>query len=541
MFRWVTTLGLLVAAGGACVANNPPELLPIGPQTAYVGSRLDLRLVAHDPDGDRLDFSYSSPTLDLAGRARLYNLVGEALFTWTPLATDVGSHQLDFTVSDGDSSDVESVPVTVKAATDPETAPVFRKPLGEGTTLDLAVSKCIKIEILVEDPDSTNVQISQNPPIAGSKIETTGPVSGSFSWCPSPDQISQSIFILRLVADDHDNPVVRKNYTILVRSDLPKNCPGDAPVIVHTPPGPQTTTDAILIAAQVTDDQGLKGTPTVYHTTTKPADPTKLDFGSLSQLGMKPGSSADSYEASLPNPTSSLGPAESATVYYVIVAEDDDDQTGPCDHRTQLPAADVFQVVVTKPTQTTTCTGSDQCKAGEMCEGSQCVKDTCTPQDTDGDKLYWEQSTCPTSHFCPTKGPGTGTSHCALTCSSDSDCEVPGSVCKVFDTKGGCGQPGTKGVGDACHDFIECAGKAMCMPWQGGYCSISDCDSYGGFSGPCPSGSVCVPLQDDRFLLKTHWLCLQVCTDNSSCRASDGYTCKTVTDDQYTSQQVCMQ
>lgn len=520
----------------ACANNHAPELFPIEPQTAHVGSRFELRLSATDQDGDKLTFGYSSPTVELGNRARLFDLGGEAIFTWTPIASDVGSHQVDFTVSDGEAEDLESVSFTIKAATNPNTAPIFRKPLNEGTTLDLSVSKCLKQEVLVEDPDSVKVEISQDPPIPGSQLQTVGPLQAFFDWCPTTAQASQSVFVLRLVADDKDNPPVRKNFTILVRSALPQNCPGTAPTIQHTPPASQTTVQDITLEASVSDDKGLKGDPVVYYTEVKPSDPTKLDFASMDQLTMS-SAGGTNYEADLPNPTTALNPGESVTVYYVIVAEDDDDATGNCDHRSQLPKDAVFELTVTRPTQSTTCTTSADCKAAEMCKGQTCVADTCTPTDDNGDQLFWEQSDCPTGHFCPESG--STTSHCAQTCTSDSDCKAAAAKCKVFDTKKGCGQAGAKLIGRECTDFTECEGKAMCMPWPAGYCSISDCDSYGGFSGACPTGAACVPLVDARFSYGTHWVCLQLCKDNNNCRTGDGYSCKTMTDDTGTSQNVC--
>jgi hypothetical protein len=313
-------------------------------------------------------------------------------------------------------------------------------------------------------------------------------------------------------------------------------------VISHSPPAAQKTTSPIPIKATITDDKGLKGSPVVYHSTTKPSDPKKLDFAKLSQVSMTSSSSGSNvYTASLPNPTGSLLPGNSATIYYVIVAEDNDDATGTCDHRTQSPKEALYSVAVTRPQEATKCTTNAQCKAGQVCNGSSCVKDTCIAKDTNGDKFYWEQSTCPTAHFCPAKGPNISPSHCVESCTKDADCKLPGTKCKVFDTKKGCGAAGSKTIGQACKEFTECAGKAMCLPWTGGYCSISDCDSYGSYSGPCPTGSVCVPVPDNRFkTLKKHWLCFKLCKDNSDCRTSEGYSCKSVTDDKETQQKVCL-
>jgi hypothetical protein len=373
-------------------------------------------------------------------------------------------------------------------------------------------------------------------------MKSTGPFGATFAWCPSTAQSAQQRFVLRFLADDHDNapvcPKVCKDYTVLIRTDLPAVCAGAAPVITHTPPGPQTTADPIVIKATITDDKGLKaGMPWLYFTNTKPATPAKLNFSALSQLSMV-SVGGNNFEAKIPNPTTGAPAGESRTVYYVIVAEDDDDPTGNCDHRTQLPAADVFQATVTKPATAVPCTKTAECDPGQMCGGTSCVKDTCTPADTNGDQIFWEQSGCPASHYCPAKGPGVSPSHCVESCGSDTDCKRTGYKCKVFDTKKGCSLAGSKGVGDACADFTECAGKAMCLQWNSGYCTISDCDSYGGFSGPCPSGSACVPLADPRFSVKKHWVCLKTCQGDGDCR--QGYTCKSVMDDQDTTRKACL-
>ncbi len=540
MLRTRTHLLLCLLLASSCAQNNRPEILPIEAQTAFVGSRFELRIQASDPDGDALEFDYACPTLELGTRARLVKVGSEAVFTWTPIASDVGEHQIDFSASDGSSTDLEPVAVTVKPSKAGESAPIFRKPLGEGTTLDLGQQTCITIDVAVEDSDSVSVEIRQRTPIAGATLKSAGPLAATFNWCPTAAQADQQRFVLQLEADDHDNPPVPKDYTILIRSALPPGCPGDAPAISHTPPGAQTTALEISITAIVTDDKGLKaGSPTVYYTTTAPADPKKLDFKTLSQATMTL-AGGTSYTAKLPNPTAGLAAGETRILYYVIVAEDDDDKTGTCDHRTQAPDGSVFQIPVTRPTTTPTCTKTAECQAGQVCGPTGCVSDVCTPTDTNGDGLYKEQSNCPAKHFCPAKGPAVSPSNCVESCAADSDCKLAGYKCKVFDTVKGCGQEGSKNIGTGCSTFKDCKGIAMCMPWKGGYCSISDCDSYGAYSGACPSGSVCVPLPDSRFSIKIHYLCLKSCTNDSVCRTSDGFHCKTVKDDLDADRQVCL-
>ncbi len=410
MSRSSLILAVILAVG--CSPNSPPEILRMTAQKAFVGSPFDLTLKAADPDGDTIHWSYHCPTLKLEGRARLLSLGYEARFSWTPIAPDVGDHVVDIIASDGQEEDREPVAIRVKASTTSETAPVFVKPLGEGTTLDLSSTKCLKQEVEVEDPDSPQVAFRQSPTISGATLKSTGALRALFEWCPTATQATKERHVAGLVADDKDNPPVTKSFTILLRGG---------------------------------------GTP-----------PKK-------------------------------------------------------------------------------CATTSQCPSGQVCLLGACRADTCTPKDTNGDKLFWDQSGCPKDHFCPAAGPtsAANSSHCARDCTKDSQCRS-GSKCKVFDTKQGCAKEGTKVIGQSCASFTECAGIAMCLPWKGGYCAISDCSTTGGFSGKCPGGSACIPLPDKRFTsLEKHWLCLQRCTTSSNCRTGMGYKCVSLKDDIGTTLKVC--
>jgi hypothetical protein len=110
MIRWgiaVPLLSALITLLTGCPSNTPPELLPIKPQTAYVGSRFDLRLEAYDPEGDLVTFSCKCPTIEsFEKRARIIRVGAQGLFSWTPLAPDVGEHQIDFIANDGENTDI---------------------------------------------------------------------------------------------------------------------------------------------------------------------------------------------------------------------------------------------------------------------------------------------------------------------------------------------------------------------------------------------------------------------------------------------------
>lgn len=538
--RFLNVLLLLISGGlGAACGNTAPVLQPVAsPQTAFVGTRLEITLLAYDADGDKLTFAYRTTGPSLGSRARIVPLVDRAIFSWTPGANDVGEHHIDFTASDGKTSDTQTVTVNVKPGTTTATAPLFRRPLGFGTTLDLGKEACVDVDILVEDPDTLSVRISQEPTIEGSTLTSVGGLAALFHWCPDESQQKQLQHLLRLWADDGDNPPVSKDFMIVLHTPLPQQCPGQPPQIVHSAPAAVTTNDELALEATVTDDKGLKAAPVVYHSTSAPADPNNIDLSTLQQIEMTQ-KSPGFYQASLPNPVKGLAPGSKRTLYYLIVAEDDDDTAGPCDHRTQAPQTGTYQVEVTAPAAAKSCTSSKGCPVNQVCDVSICVSDSCTPQDTNGDKIYWEQAGCPANHFCPAAGPQVAPSHCAADCTKDADCAT-GRSCKVFDTAGGCAVAGTRAVGDGCTSYQDCAKRTMCLPWSGGYCSLSDCDSTGSYSGPCPAGAVCYPSPDLRFTEEFHWICVRRCTSDNECRKAEGYTCQQIQDDQKATAKVCL-
>lgn len=87
-------------------ANTPPTLSPIAGQTLKVGQPLQLTVSAADTEGDPLVYSASG----LPAGATFNNRV----FSWTPAAGQVGTHQVTFTVSDGMASDNLTVSFTVE-------------------------------------------------------------------------------------------------------------------------------------------------------------------------------------------------------------------------------------------------------------------------------------------------------------------------------------------------------------------------------------------------------------------------------------------
>ena len=249
-----------------------PVLQPIADQTAAVGVELSIELRATDADGDSLHFDFDAPGLaDIQSRAMISAFADNvAIFRWTPDAADASDtpYAFDFSVSDGHASATETVQITVGGTGG--SAPVFRQPLGTGTTLDLSAAPCIDVTIEVEDTAATQVTLSEDDPqIDGSMLTQDDAFTGTWHWCPTTDlQMAQDRYLLHLRADDGVNATT-KDYLIVLRLPPAANCPGDPPVIMHTPPGPQSTVLDIQITAEITDDLGESSpAPLLYCSTT---------------------------------------------------------------------------------------------------------------------------------------------------------------------------------------------------------------------------------------------------------------------------------
>ncbi len=357
----------------ACGPSSAPELTGLTDQVAEVGTELKLDLEGTSTDGGQLSYDFHAADLtDLDGHAEVtVSPSGAGVFRWTPLAADVGKHAFDFIVMDGSADTTVTITIDVKSAIGAATAPVFRQPLGEGTTVDLSQTQCVDISAVIEDSDSPAVTIAQEMPlIDGATLKTVDGLDATWHWCPSKaQQAADNRYTLVLSADDGDNPKTIKNYLIVLRSTGNTTCPGLPPVISHTPMD-QSTIQDLEIPVTVTDDKGIKDTPLFYYSTTNPGATPNL--GSMTQLSttLVSGTSLNGqYSADVPNPVASMPAGSSVTLYYVFVADDDDDPNGSCDHSTtsQVYSMKVTSTGVANQAACSACTDDAQCGTGNEC------------------------------------------------------------------------------------------------------------------------------------------------------------------------------
>lgn len=210
--RWI----LLVTALAACGNGEPPDIVGLTDQVAVVGQQFVLELDGVDPNGDNLVYSVTAD-IALDGNATMTQTPnGKGLFRWTPIASDVGAHGFDFTVSDGDNDTTVTITIDVRAASGG--VPVFRQPLGAGRVVNLATEPCVMLDIVVEDQDTAQVTIAEEEPlIAGATFNQLDGTSATWRWCPSPAQVAATDrYTLVLSADDGDNPKTIKMYVIVL-------------------------------------------------------------------------------------------------------------------------------------------------------------------------------------------------------------------------------------------------------------------------------------------------------------------------------------
>jgi hypothetical protein len=336
-----------------CGPKVGPSIDPIADVSAPVGVELQLALHGSSPDG-RITFDFAAPDLPDLTLRRLAPTItnyaeGDAVFRWTPLADDVGDHEIDFTATGSGGSNRAGALIHVVPG--PGAPPVFRVPVGEGTTLDLGRDPCAEVDVLVEDPDQAEVMIALEPPVPdNATLMASGPNGAAFRFCPTAQLVmAQAIYPIALSATD-GTYVTIKPYTIVVRPASMAVCTTAAPVITTTPHGDITTTGNLHIYAQIADDVGVTATRVLW-STSAPADPKAPDLNALMPLTFMRKSGdvlSGMYEAVIPNPVVSLPSGTVKTIYYVIEADDADPPIG-CAHAALSPAMGIYSFQVKRP------------------------------------------------------------------------------------------------------------------------------------------------------------------------------------------------
>jgi hypothetical protein len=348
-----------------CSNSAPPQLLPVNPATVGVNESLTLSLAVQNEAGLALSWSFQGP--ELAGLAQTASLTGHASgaeFRWTPLASHVGTHQFDFIASSDAGSAKTSVLITVipQAAA----APVFIQP-GKGGTFDMDALRCINFDLEVKDDDSEQVGILAAEPLPlGAELHQKGKKRARFDWCPSDEQIDQSLsWVLHFQADDGDHPPTPHNYQVILRRSAPDNCPGTPPQInVISPAEGDLLASAVgfEVIVKITDaESAVRDQPILHYTYDDPGVDSSLGNFELAKFE----EDGETWSASVPPLPGTTG--QTLTVWYVVSVVDNDDTAGTeCDHSAETPT----RVFLAQPIEGTTvadcalCSESVGCNSG---------------------------------------------------------------------------------------------------------------------------------------------------------------------------------
>ena len=178
------------------VANEPPVLSSIGNKIIDQGDRLKITPSATDPDGDSLTYS-------LTGKpsGAIFS-TSSGIFNWTPGSSQVGTHYITITVSDGTLSDFERIRITVTAQEGPEIDNIRNKRLAEGTSTTTNVSATdvngdrITLRLLT-DPD-------YNTPVPNWITLTDNGNGNGVVNVDAPSEVPLDRYDLRVTATDND-------------------------------------------------------------------------------------------------------------------------------------------------------------------------------------------------------------------------------------------------------------------------------------------------------------------------------------------------
>lgn len=437
MARHISLTNLAAAATalvaiGCGAGGEGPQVAPIEDQVVAVGQELVVHIDATQPNN--LDLAYHiSPMPEGAWIGRLPTNAGE--FRWTPTHKDVGEQYFDLEVSDGSSSEVITFLVDVRDAVGANTAPRFIRPAGMGTTLDLSRPECapgaepgkccVDLQVEIADDDSSSVEITQaSPEIEHATLQVESQKTATWHWCPRPEQlVEDDRHTLMLEADDGENPKTLHPYLIVFKKPLKLDCPGTAPTIQHAPSN-RNSVDSVTISVEISDDLGLREEPLLMARVAGESDFMQMT------MRLTSGDNRDgTWTADLPNPVVSRGIGAQAEIDYFIVAEDDDDPTGDCDHRTE---SSMFKIDVTNPGSDGDSGTCEVCSMDTQCAGADGM---CVRVGTGSDAFCLatcdDGSGCPTGYSCSAAAVESVEGQSARVCVPDSgDCSDPsGTVC----------------------------------------------------------------------------------------------------------------
>ncbi len=138
--------------------NRAPTLSQVGNRSVDENHALTFSVTASDPDGDAI--SYSATGLPSGAS------FGGGSFSWTPSSSQVGSHNVTFVASDGNSQASETVTIFVVGASPDGTAPVVARCSPEPDAIQVSLNNLVTLHVTDQgrgvSPDSVAIRIDGN-------------------------------------------------------------------------------------------------------------------------------------------------------------------------------------------------------------------------------------------------------------------------------------------------------------------------------------------------------------------------------------------
>ncbi len=210
--------GLLLATGcGPQVGSL--KLSALAPHSVTVAQEVVIPLLADGTGLEPLTWQWRSLTNpELTTRLHRPTLSaysgGRALWRFTPLASDVGPQSVEFSAESGALSGSIALGFVIEPGGDP---PLFREPVGEGTTLDLRSMPCAAITVVVESSSLPQVSLSLVSPPPNAELVQTDDLAGKLVFCPSMSQAASETIYPLLIQAEAGPHTVRKSYVIVLR------------------------------------------------------------------------------------------------------------------------------------------------------------------------------------------------------------------------------------------------------------------------------------------------------------------------------------
>ena len=215
--------------------DTPPTLqIPYG-ESVSVGSTLLFKVNAFDPDIPLQNLTLSCSNCPVgAGFPKAVGLgYVTGNFNWTPKSSDVGQHNITFSVSDGNKSSMTAILITVYPANEPphNIPPVLVIPGNETVTVASKVTFAVDATDNSAPPQTLVLTCFDCASLDAtfSAVTGTSPVIGTFDWGPSSQRVPGMYHVHFGVTDGINATVavvpitIVKAYIGLTASVYPRN------------------------------------------------------------------------------------------------------------------------------------------------------------------------------------------------------------------------------------------------------------------------------------------------------------------------------